>query len=1306
MRRANRLLAGLRMLGWPMEVDEGSLRGRQPVRMRIACRNPDKLKGVVQVFHKKQGFNIGIHVESLDGPSGSAPPRSPPQPSHPRDEDEDDDDMDDLSPSRRESEEREDRARAHEGGSPPGAGVPRGSQGLATSPGDTGRTRAQPGVPTAGQSSVLPSVEVRLEAGLDQYGSNLRSPWPTPLAVLEQARACRAEVEAPVGSGPGVGQPASPLVASSTLITADSEDFTPSGSPKDLGGAESLVSIGVLDSDEMLREASELDEATVAQSDGPGAGVPRRRRTRTVPAEPARKSARLTGPGAATPVLQRAQERTASRNLDPSAQLEAHKGRVGFPPGAEEGCLCVMRAGFYNICGFGRPGRRTQIKDFISRERLDFVGLQETIKTSFTPAELLSLDPHGRFAWKSTPAQGRSGGMLLGVNEDAFEVLEWHGGAFFIRADVLQLDTSSRWSIFVVYGPADHRRSADFLEELAAAVHACPFPLVVGGDFNLIRGSEDKNNDNIDWPRVQRFNDCIASLALREIRRTGARYTWTNRQLSPVRCILDRVLVSPKWEGLFPLSSLVAGTIIGSDHSPLVLSSGEESGKRSSRFFFQKGWLEKPDFHALVAHRWQELAREAAWCQDPIETWHRIAAGLRQFLRGWGANLGKEERDLKADILAQIRDLDGIADRAGLDDEGWALRYHLEGQLLHLSRVEEEYWRQRSRSNWLIQGDANTAFFHAFANGRRRKCAISSLVSDSGIITDERELQAHIYDFYRGLMGAQAAPSFLSLSPSIWQSIRRVSEGDNDSLMLTFSGEEMDTVLASMKTDTAPGPDGFPVFFFKEFWQLAKPLILAIANGFALGRVDIARLNMGVLSLIPKYADDTIIMLQPDDLAIANLKYILLCFENMSGLRINFHKSEVMVLGGDESEGTRIANMLNCKRGTFPFTYLGLPVSDRALLASDWGPLTNKVAKRADPWMGKLMSSAARLTLINACLSSLPLHAMAVCLLGEGVHGLFDKARSRFYWEANGTKRKYHWVRWSAMCKPKCLGGLGIVDTRLMNICLMAKWIWRLYAGEQGLWAEILRAKYLGERDLLADKHRPGSQFWNAIQKIKHVFGTGARHAIHNGRATRFWVDWWHEKGPLKDLFPGLFAIASEPLATVATLFLGNQCRLTFRRELGFGERVELANVARLVETIHLSEPQDRISWSLEPNGKFSVRSLYKSLCQDIPHKYYGIVWEIKVPLKVRIFLWQLSKRRLPSNDNIRRRKGPSNGTCALCLEVEDNNHIFFRCPLARFMWSAVRDLLGCSWNPSCFADIFRLGSFWLGVETVKRWSW
>ena len=295
-----------------------------------------------------------------------------------------------------------------------------------------------------------------------------------------------------------------------------------------------------------------------------------------------------------------------------------------------------MRAGFYNIRGFGRPGRRTQIRELISRERLDFAGLQETIKASFTPAELRSIDPGGHFAWHSTPANGHSGGLLLGVNEDNFKVKNWSSGSFFIRVDVLQLDTSEHWTCFVVYGPADHRRTDEFLSEMTTAISACSLPLVVGGDFNLIRGSEDKNNDNINWPRVHKFNDFIANLALWEIRRGGSRYTWTNWQLNPVRLVLDRVLMTSGWEMLFPLCSVMAGTIIGSDHAALILSSGVELKKRSSRFFFENAWLERPEFEDLVCEKWSGLAGLGGPADNPITTWHRISAGLRQFLKGWG----------------------------------------------------------------------------------------------------------------------------------------------------------------------------------------------------------------------------------------------------------------------------------------------------------------------------------------------------------------------------------------------------------------------------------------------------------------------------------------------------------------------------------------------------------------------------------------------------------------------------------------------------------------------------------------------
>jgi hypothetical protein len=62
--------------------------------------------------------------------------------------------------------------------------------------------------------------------------------------------------------------------------------------------------------------------------------------------------------------------------------------------------------------------------------------------------------------------------------------------------------------------------------------------------------------------------------------------------------------------------------------------------------------------------------------------------------------------------------------------------------------------------------------------------------------------------------------------------------------------------------------------------------------------------------------------------------------------------------------------------------------------------------RRVDPWMGKFILSAERLILINGLLSKLPMHAMGLCLLGDGVHKVFNKHRVWFFLEANGPKLK------------------------------------------------------------------------------------------------------------------------------------------------------------------------------------------------------------------------------------------------------------------------------------------------------------
>jgi exonuclease III len=52
-----------------------------------------------------------------------------------------------------------------------------------------------------------------------------------------------------------------------------------------------------------------------------------------------------------------------------------------------------MRVMGWNIRGFGRRGRRSQLKDYMRKENIDVICLQETIKQSFTNQELKSIEP-------------------------------------------------------------------------------------------------------------------------------------------------------------------------------------------------------------------------------------------------------------------------------------------------------------------------------------------------------------------------------------------------------------------------------------------------------------------------------------------------------------------------------------------------------------------------------------------------------------------------------------------------------------------------------------------------------------------------------------------------------------------------------------------------------------------------------------------------------------------------------------------------------------------------------------------------
>jgi hypothetical protein len=314
-----------------------------------------------------------------------------------------------------------------------------------------------------------------------------------------------------------------------------------------------------------------------------------------------------------------------------------------------------------------------------------------------------------------------------------------------------------------------------------------------------------------------------------------------------------------------------------------------------------------------------------------------------------------------------------------------------------------------------------------------------------------------------------------------------------------------------------------------------------------------------------QYTDDTMVMIEPTQLGIANLKFLLLCFENMSGLKINFNKSEIIVTGVSDDDRIRVEDALNCKLGSFPIRYLGLPVSDKRLSVADWFFLTEKVGQRVEPWQGLFLASAGRLELTNSCLSSLPMFAMGLYLLYDTTHGAMDASRARFFWEGVSNKRKYHMVDWATVCKPNVFGGLGILNTKAINIAFMLKWTWKLYQGEEGLWADLIRAKYLGDKDLFSPEvPTRGSQIWNAIHKVKWHFKLGARYRVRYGRRTYFWLDWWTGTRLFHLLFPRLFACCDNHFATVARVRTDAGWHIRFKRTFGTNEVVELENLCRI----------------------------------------------------------------------------------------------------------------------------------------------
>ncbi|GAV65549.1 hypothetical protein CFOL_v3_09064 [Cephalotus follicularis] len=146
-----------------------------------------------------------------------------------------------------------------------------------------------------------------------------------------------------------------------------------------------------------------------------------------------------------------------------------------------------------------------------------------------------------------------------------------------------------------------------------------------------------------------------------------------------------------------------------------------------------------------------------------------------------------------------------------------------------------------------------------------------------------------------------------------------------------------------------------------------------------------------------------------------------------------------MVFFGNTSNviQSRILDISKLKRGSFPFSYLGITFITSRLRSMDCKRLVEAIMTRIQAWTSKHLSFAGRLQRITSVLNSMKQYWCMNFVLPKQVLQDCDELLRRFLWFGTSNTKTSGKVRWSMVCRPKEKGGRGLRNSNEVNKATM-----------------------------------------------------------------------------------------------------------------------------------------------------------------------------------------------------------------------------------------------------------------------------
>jgi hypothetical protein len=302
----------------------------------------------------------------------------------------------------------------------------------------------------------------------------------------------------------------------------------------------------------------------------------------------------------------------------------------------------------------------------------------------------------------------------------------------------------------------------------------------------------------------------------------GLPYTYDNKRKGRgnVKVWLDRVVADNNWRNLFPEAKVEHKISPCSDHCPVLLhcEKEEETTHRSRYRRYEVMWEREASLPEHISKSWTDAG--------PKMNLGQIRTGLASVMRHLQTWSKSKFGNVKLQLEKSQTRLEELLNMNADRDEIRAVTDEM-NELLYR---EEIMWMQRSRIDWLKEGDRNTNFFHSKAVWRAWKNKVKRLVDDQGDEhTDQAMMGKLVNEYFGGLFVADH-----TLDPNLIIPLLepKVTTEMNENLMRDFTDKEIADALFQIGPLKAPGPDGFPGCFFQCNWGVLKDEIIPSVKEF------------------------------------------------------------------------------------------------------------------------------------------------------------------------------------------------------------------------------------------------------------------------------------------------------------------------------------------------------------------------------------------------------------------------------------------------------------------------------------------